>query len=333
MAELFTNNAESTLAGAITNVATSLTVQGGDGANFPSPTGGDFFRIKAIRKSDGAVEFMTCTSRSTDTFTITRGEEGTTGLALAADDYIQHVPTAAFYTSMATVSDIQDGSAVYAAGSGSADVQTVTLDPVPAALTDGMEVRWLPTANNTGACTLNVNSLGATDVKKIEGGALVALAAGDLDTNYIAVAHYLTAASAFILATAPPLATKAETETGTSTRTGLSPANLYRHPYVCKAWAFIDSVATTPSVDAGENISGCVRDGTGQYTITMTNAQADAYYCVIATADSNSGIMAHCMIAPAKTTTTFTIQTRTVGNGTVQDANALNIVVYGNRDD
>ena len=44
MVKLFANNPASTLLSGITNVVTSLTVQAGDGAEFPSPTGGDSFR-------------------------------------------------------------------------------------------------------------------------------------------------------------------------------------------------------------------------------------------------------------------------------------------------
>lgn len=54
----------------------------------------------------------------------------------------------------------------YGADAGGDDTYAVTLDPVPAAYYAGMEVNFKPTTANTGACTLDVNSLGAKTIKK-----------------------------------------------------------------------------------------------------------------------------------------------------------------------
>jgi hypothetical protein len=91
---LFTNNAFSLLASGITDVATSLTVTGGDGALFPNPTGGDYFYATLIDTSNN-LEIVQCTARSTDTLTIVRGAESTTGLAYSAGDRVELRVTAA----------------------------------------------------------------------------------------------------------------------------------------------------------------------------------------------------------------------------------------------
>jgi len=54
----------------------------------------------------------------------------------------------------------------YGADAGGDDTYSVTLDPVPAAYYAGMEVNFKPTTANTGACTLDVNGLGAKTIKK-----------------------------------------------------------------------------------------------------------------------------------------------------------------------
>lgn len=77
MAELWTNNAESTLSGSITDSATSLTVQAGHGALFPSPSNGDYFWLTIES------EIVKCTARSTDTLTVTRAQQGTSAAAHA----------------------------------------------------------------------------------------------------------------------------------------------------------------------------------------------------------------------------------------------------------
>lgn len=85
-------------------------------------------------------------------------------------------------------------------GGGAADVQTLTkigTKQAPASYVDGMRVRWRPSANNTGAATINVNSLGA---KSIVDEAAAALVAGDLSTTRDALARFDLANDRFVLA-------------------------------------------------------------------------------------------------------------------------------------
>lgn len=75
----------------------------------------------------------------------------------------------------------------YIAGGGSANAQTVTLSPAITALTNGLQVCWLPiAANTTTTPTLAVNGLTAKTLTKTGG----ALAASDLLTTWIACARY-----------------------------------------------------------------------------------------------------------------------------------------------
>jgi hypothetical protein len=81
---------------------------------------------------------------------------------------------------------------------GSADVQVLT--PVPAITAYAAYQQWffLPVADNTGACTLNVSGLGTRNIRKIDGaGALTDPAAGDLDT--VVVAHVIDDGAQLIL--------------------------------------------------------------------------------------------------------------------------------------
>ncbi len=68
-----------------------------------------------------------------------------------------------------------------AAGSLSAGVYTMTLDTAPSAYVSLMEVIMLPGSSNAGAVDININALGAKDIKKIDGtGSVVELAANDI---------------------------------------------------------------------------------------------------------------------------------------------------------
>lgn len=86
----------------------------------------------------------------------------------------------------ATPADIQSGTSTYATVSGT-DTYTSTLSPVPGSYTTGMTVRLNFANANTGAATINLNSLGAKALKK-QGGA--ALAAGDIAASTIYTAVY-----------------------------------------------------------------------------------------------------------------------------------------------
>ena len=90
--QLFANNADSELDGAITSVATSITLKTGGGAKFPTPTGGDFFLVTLFQKVGIAElnhEIVKCTARSGDVLTVVRAQEGTTGFAFSNADLVE----------------------------------------------------------------------------------------------------------------------------------------------------------------------------------------------------------------------------------------------------
>lgn len=79
--QLFTNNADSVLDGAILAATTSLTVTTGHGAKFPAPTGGDHFLVTLYTKAGTDEidhEIVKCTARTGDLLTLVRAQEGTT---------------------------------------------------------------------------------------------------------------------------------------------------------------------------------------------------------------------------------------------------------------
>jgi len=94
---LYKNNAKSTLASGITDVATSISLTATEGARFPSPTGADYFYATLIDTSNN-LEIVKCTSRSTDTLTVVRGAESTSNIAYSAGDRIELRVTAAGLT-------------------------------------------------------------------------------------------------------------------------------------------------------------------------------------------------------------------------------------------
>lgn len=85
---LFTNNAATTLASSINASVTSLSVAAGTGALFPNPAGSQYFYC-TLANNAGAVEIVKVTARSTDTFTIVRGQDGTSGSSWVTGDKVE----------------------------------------------------------------------------------------------------------------------------------------------------------------------------------------------------------------------------------------------------
>jgi hypothetical protein len=84
----FTNNAATTLAGAINSSVTSLSVSSGAGALFPTLGGSDYFYC-TLTNTLGAVEIIKVTARSVDNFTIVRGQDGTTAASWSLGDKVE----------------------------------------------------------------------------------------------------------------------------------------------------------------------------------------------------------------------------------------------------
>lgn len=81
---------------------------------------------------------------------------------------------------------LQKMEPAYATASGT-DTYTVTLSPTPLSYAAGMPLHIKFTNANTGAATINVNSLGAKSIKRPDGSAL---AANDISASHIAFLIY-----------------------------------------------------------------------------------------------------------------------------------------------
>lgn len=139
MAQLFANNASTTLASNITSVATTLSVSAGAGALFPSPTGGDYFLITMVGLTSGVEtswEIIKVTARSTDTLTIVRAQESTAAYAWTAGTKIELRLTAG---SMNTVGPIVFNQSTIST-SKSVDSGTNGLSVGPITISSGVSV-------------------------------------------------------------------------------------------------------------------------------------------------------------------------------------------------
>ena len=98
MAQVFKNNAYSSLAAELSAAGTLASLATGQGARFPAPTGGDHFLATLIlldgNGAESAWEIVKCTARATDGLTIERAQEGTTARIWPAGTRIELRTTA-----------------------------------------------------------------------------------------------------------------------------------------------------------------------------------------------------------------------------------------------
>jgi len=165
--QVFSNNAKSTLASAITSTQTTISVAPGTGALFPNPTSGQQFKLTLISATSSSVyEICNCTARSTDTLTIIRGQEGTTAQPFALNDIVGHFDTAAVMTDLVQSEQLQSGTYNIATAGGTANALTITLPSNLTSIPNGMNITVNASAANTGACTLLV-TLGTTTLTAV----------------------------------------------------------------------------------------------------------------------------------------------------------------------
>lgn len=174
--QLFSNNAASTLASAITVGSTALTVFAGEGIKFPAPVAPDYALVTLYQKSGTTEinhEIVMVTARTGDVMTITRAQEGTTARAFNSGDAVELRWTAG------SAGMLQEYPLSAVVG---ANVITANATPtLTAQAMTGTMWKLAAAGANTGAVTLNINGMGAVPVVLPDGSALLAgdiLAAG-----------------------------------------------------------------------------------------------------------------------------------------------------------
>lgn len=83
---VFENNSNGTLLAAIDDTQTTITLAGGQGANFPDPAVDEIFYISLHNYTAQLIEICRVTDRVVDVFTVVRGQDGTTAKAWAVAD-------------------------------------------------------------------------------------------------------------------------------------------------------------------------------------------------------------------------------------------------------
>ena len=217
---LFANNATTTIAGSISNTATTVNLASGAGALFPSPGANQYFVGTFTDAATGLVnEIVWVTARTGDTLTIVRGREGTTAQPWTANDLFGNLWTAGQAATMVQQVELQAQATNYAVDTGSVNAYACTLTPAITTPVNGMPIRLKVANTNTGASTFNPGS-GAASIRRADGSALIGneLIAGNIVTLIYDGTYYRIAAAA--------PATTAAITAGTDTNSFVTPAQL-----------------------------------------------------------------------------------------------------------
>ncbi len=116
-----TNNAFGTLSAGINTTVTTVTLDSGQGARFPSLGAGEYFYGTLIDTSNN-IEIVKVTARSTDSMTVVRGQDNTTAGSYAIGDRFELRPVAALFE------DIIDNANVDGISSASTSGTAITID-------------------------------------------------------------------------------------------------------------------------------------------------------------------------------------------------------------
>lgn len=156
-----------------------------------------------------------------------------------------------------TAADYQDNTVTYATAGGTADVLTLTLSPAPAAYAAGQVFAFKAASTNTGAATINVNSLGAKNIYR-DGAAL---SAGDITSGRVYLAAYngtefdlITPGSASSLA---GVTSSSTTVLGYGAKTGSTGGAIL---IGSSAGASLTATALTDIIAIGDNVLPSVTD-------------------------------------------------------------------------
>jgi hypothetical protein len=143
-----TSVAQNTYAGGVRGSVTANCVPKSSGSGAISTT---------VICSDG-----TSTTIGTNKVIVTEASGNTTIAGTLATTGASTFSSTALVTGNATV----QGALNFAADAGSNDTYVITLAPAPAAYTTGMYIAFTAATANTGACSINVNGLGAKALKR-----------------------------------------------------------------------------------------------------------------------------------------------------------------------
>lgn len=149
-----TNNGFGTISAGITSSATTIVLDSGQGARFPTLGSGDYFYGTLVDTSNN-IEIIKVTARSSDSMTVTRAQDNTSARAFSVGDRFELRPTAALFediqTEAASAAELVNDTSPQLGGD--LDTQTHTID----------------LSGNTGALSINTGTTAQRPASPVNG--------------------------------------------------------------------------------------------------------------------------------------------------------------------
>lgn len=200
------------------------------------------------------------------------------------------------------------------AASGSSNAFTVTSNRTIAQLYDDLTLCFTANHTITGACTLNLNGIGAKAIKSPNGANL---GSGAIVEGQPVHVVYKSGPDAWLMVSAPAhmlgyattsvagvveLATDGEMEAASSTDRAVTPGRQKFHPMHPKAGAKINVSGGTPVLGTSYGVSSVSDLGVGHYRVTLSPAMDNTAYLVIPSVYSTMFGAATCVVNVISTT-------------------------------
>lgn len=193
-----------------------------------------------------------------------------------------------------TQTGLQKSAECYAASATGNDTYVVTLSPVPTSLSNGMTIRVKFDVANTGASTLNVNSLGALSIVT---GLSTPTATGDIVANMIGELIYNSTGTVWQLINPASVALGGVTHTnGTTTKNAADASTtqtiahgLGKTPKKVKLTALKNAAGSSVN-DVNSFIATTAYNGTTQSSVSIYGDNSSPYAITAATFSLNTAV-------------------------------------------
>jgi hypothetical protein len=217
---------------------------------------------------------------------------------------------------------LHSGNVFFVNTGGVADVYTGAITGLTS-LEQGLTVELLINTTNTGASTLDINSLGDKDLLRADGNTMQA---GDLTIGlYYTFIYTGVEFKQFGIATATP----AEVKAATDLFNPIVPGRAIYHPSAVKAFAHFNWTGAVVNINDSYNIASIVRIAAGRYTVTFTIPFANAFYMVDGNGDD--GVTSLDVVADIPytiSTTAMNVRLLNIPAGTPADPNTFGSIFF-----
>lgn len=128
--------------------------------------------------------------------------------------------------------------------------------------------------------------------------------------------------------TGTAVASQAQMETGTATNVLVTPGRQAYHPSSPKAWVYFTVSGTTVTVQTSYNVTGVVRNATGDYTVTWTTAFSSANYAWFVCHNADRATIG---TTPTVAAGTLRFKTIRASDNSDQDPTIVSVMAFGDQ--